>query len=200
MSHPNRILIPKIMPRIRASRADDPWVVELSECASVPVENSVALFAHLDIEDPCPYSSHKKAPAVSADGTLRALQTINRYAVAQGIQDEEAVAVLVAQTKSICAKYRPIILGILKDAETKREADEARQKAERDVEEARQKDAEGARQKAERVAEQTRAYARWVEEQRIRTNASVAKLLGEHPSWRILKHNCHEGPGMLLAM
>ena len=165
-------LIPKIMPRFRASQADDPWVVEMADYASVPVENSVALFAYLDIEDA---TLHIKKMPLPADATLRALQAINRYAVAQEIRNEDAVAVLVAQMKSICAKYRPAILEILREAETKREA--------------------------ERAAEQARAHARWVEEQRIRMNASVAKMLGEHPSWRILKHNYtdYEGPGMLFA-
>ena len=203
MSH-NRILIPKIMPRFRASQADDPWVVEMADYASVPVENSVALFAYFDIEDATPHIKKRPPPAVSADATLRALQAVNRYAVAQEIRNEDAVAVLVAQMKSICAKYRPAILEILREAETKREAEEAQQKAEKEAEEARQKvvrEAEEARQKAERAAEQARAYARWVEDQRILMNASVAKMLGEHPNLRTLKHNYteYEGSNMLFA-
>lgn len=201
MNH-NPILIPKIMPKFRASQADDPWVVEMADYASVPVENSVALFAYLTIEDP--YSSHKKTPVVSADVTLRALQAVNRYAVAQGIRNEDAVTVLVAQMNSICAKYRPIILGILREAETKREAEEARQKAEKEAEEARQKaerDAEEARWAAAKAEEKARAYALWKVNTRTRINADVARMLGEHPSWRILKHNYtdYEGPGMLFA-
>ena len=193
------------MPRFRASQADDPWVVEMADYASVPVENSVALFAYFDIEDATPHIKKRPPPAVSADATLRALQAVNRYAVAQEIRNEDAVAVLVAQMKSICAKYRPAILEILREAETKREAEEAQQKAEKEAEEARQKvvrEAEEARQKAERAAEQARAHARQVEEQRIRINASVTSMFGDHPSWRILMHNYtgYEGPGMLFAM
>ena len=94
-------ILTQTMPRFRASQADDPWVVEMADYASVPVENSVALFAYLDIEDA---TLHIKKMPLPADGTLRALQAINRYAAAQEIRNEDAVAVLVAQMKSICAK------------------------------------------------------------------------------------------------
>lgn len=123
------------MPRFRASQLDDPWVVEMSDYASVPVENSVALFAYLaclvDIEVDPPHIKKMPVPAVSADVLLRAFQAINRYAVAQEIRNEDAVAVLVAQMKSICAKYMPIII-------------------------------EESRQRAFNVEEQARAHDRWV--------------------------------------